>query len=130
SVAVLARKSAAKLKDQVGDFLSNLGELCYALLLLEVDDRPHVEQTHGRVSIEASPRVVPLKNLLKAGDVVAQPIGRNGRVLDKRDRLGIAILRHRQPEGCLAQLPQAGLRRRLECAMNMIAKAGHLQRLR
>ena len=43
-------------------------------------------------------------------DVVAQPLGGDGRVFDERERLVVVLHRHRQAEAGFANAPDAGLR--------------------
>ena len=114
AVAVLARQRAAELQHQIGDVVGNRLELRHAGRGLEVDDRAHVQAADRGVRVDAGDGAVAGDQLLEARDVVAQPLGRHRGVLDERDRLGVALHRHRQPERRLAHVPHPRLRRRVD----------------
>ena len=112
AVAVLARQRAAELEHEVGDVVGDRLELLHALLGLQVDDRPHVQAADRGVRVDAGRRAVPRDDGEEALDVVAQLLGRDRRVLDERERLGVVLHRHRQAERGFAQAPDARLCRR------------------
>ena len=58
----------------------------------------------------------------EAFDVVAQPLGRDRRVFDERQRLGIVPHGHRQPEARFTQAPDSRLRREVECVIVAVAE--------
>ena len=107
---MLARKRTAVLEHEIGDFLGDRLEFPHALLGLEVDHRPDVQAADRGMRIDARGRLVSRDDRQELGDVVAEMLGRNGRVLDERDRLGVPLLGHRQPERHRAQLPDSCLR--------------------
>ena len=76
---------------------------------LQVDDRPDVQAADRRVRVDAGRGAVPRDDLQEPLDVVAQLLGRDRGVLDERDRLGVALHRHRQAERRLAQAPDPRL---------------------
>ena len=123
AVAMLARKRTTVLEHQLGDFLGDRLEFPHALLGLEVDHRPHVQAADRGMRIDAGRRPVPRDDLQELGDVVAQVLGSDGRVLDERDRLGIPFLGHRQPQRHRAQLPDACLGGGIGDGKLVIAKA-------
>ena len=82
-----------------------------ARLGLQVDDGPHVQAADRGVRVDARRRAVLANDVEEPVDVVAQPLGRDRRVLDERQRLGIVLHRHRQAERRLAQAPDRRLRR-------------------
>ena len=51
---------------------------------------------------------------MKAVDVIAQFLGRDGGVFDEGERLRIFLHRHRKTERGFAQIPDAGLLRKFE----------------
>ena len=59
----------------------------------------------GLITGAAGASAVPRQHAEQLVDVVAQPFGRDGRIFDKRNRLGIALLGHRQTEGGSTKLP-------------------------
>jgi hypothetical protein len=65
---------------------------------------------------------MPLDNGEEAFDVVAEFLGRNRRVLDKRQRLRIVLHRHRQTEAGFAKAPDAGLAGWVERVVIGVAK--------
>ncbi len=111
AVAMFARERPAILEHQVGDFLGDRLELAHAVLGLEVDHRPDVQAADRGMRVDAGLRLVPRDDLQELGDVVAQVLGCDGCVLDERDRLGVSLLGHRQPQRHRAELPDASLGR-------------------
>ena len=108
-VAVLAGQRAAELEHQIGDVVRDRFEPPDPFGGLEVDDRPHVQTADRRVRVDAGPRAMGGDDLQKAIDVVAQLFGRDRRVLDERQRLLVALHRHREAERGFAEAPDARL---------------------
>ena len=109
AVAVLAGQRAAVLEHEVGDFAGNGLEGLHACLGLHVDDGPDVQAAHRRVGVDAGLDLVPPDDPEKPLDVVAQPVGRDRRIFDERQRLGVVLHGHRQAERDLANAPHPGL---------------------
>ena len=106
---MLARKRAAELEHEVRDVVGNRFEAPHALRGLEVHDRPHVQAADRGVSVDAGDGPVAANDLQEAVDVVAQLLGRDSGVLHERQRLVVALHRHRQPERRFTQAPNASL---------------------
>ena len=81
----------------------------HALRGLEVDHRPHVQAADRRVRVDAGDRVVLANDREEPLDVVAQLLRRDRGVLDERQRLGVALHRHRQAERGFAEAPDPRL---------------------
>ena len=103
AVAVLAGEAAAELEHEVGDLLCDRGHLLDALVLLEVDDGTYVQAAGGRVAVVGGLGVVLRDDLLEAAHVLRQLLRRDGGVLHVRQRLGVALEGHRQPQPRLAE---------------------------
>ena len=122
TVAVFPRQRPAVGEHQVGAGGGDRLELADSRFRLQVDDRPHVQAAHGRVRIDAGRRAVAADHLQELVDVVAESFGRDRGVFDERQRLAIALHRHRKAQGSLAKGPDRALRRRLERAMITVAE--------
>ena len=71
----------------------------------QVDERADVQAADRAVPVPAGGQAVAVEDLLEARDVVVQPLGRDRRVLDERERpAGAAAGGHQQPEPRLADL--------------------------
>ena len=109
AVAVLARQRTAELEHEVGDVVGDRLERLHAFVGLHVHHGPNVEASDRRMRIDAGGRLVPFHDLQESLDVVAEFFGGDRGVLDERERLGVALHRHRQSQRCLAETPDAGL---------------------
>ncbi len=109
AVTVLARQSSTELEDEIGDRIGDRLELRHALGCFQIHHRADVQAADRGVRVDAGDRVVVANDLKKPLDVVAEPLGRDRGVLDKRQRLRVAFHRHRQPQRCLAKTPDPRL---------------------
>ena len=128
TVAMLARERTAVLEHQFGNLLGDRFELPHALLGLEVDHRPDVQAADRGMRIDAGLGLVSRDDLQELGDVVAQVFGRDGRILDERDGLGIPFLGHREPQRHRAELPDARLRGGIRDGQMVIAEPVRFRR--
>ena len=110
TIAMLARKRAAEFEHQIRHGLGEAFELGDALLGLHVDHGPHVQASDGGVRVDSGRGSVIAHDLQEPADVLAQFFGRDGRVFDERDRLGVFLHRHRETQRGFAQAPDACLR--------------------
>ena len=99
---MLAGERAAELEDEIGAVIGDGFELPDAGLGLEVDDRPHVQAPDRRVRVDAGLGAALANVLQEPIDVGGEPLGRHRGVFDERQRLGVALHRHRQAERSLA----------------------------
>ena len=106
---MLARQRAAELEDEIGDVARDCLEARDAVGRLEIHHGPDVQAADRRVRVDARRRPVARDDREKPLDVVAQLLGRDGRVFHERQRFGVALHRHRQAERRLAQAPDARL---------------------
>ena len=109
AVAMFAGQRAAELEHEVGDVVRDRAEALNALGGFQIDHWPDVQAADRRVRVHAGDRVVAMNDLQEAVDVVAEPFGRDRRVFHERERLVIALHRHRQPERGLAEAPDPRL---------------------
>ncbi len=109
SVAVLAAHRAAELDHQVGDLAGDRPQGRHAFCGLDVDDRPDVQAADVGMPVAGRRDAVPLDDPAKAVVKLGKPAGVDGRVLDERDRLGVADHAHQQRKAGLAHLPEVVL---------------------
>ena len=107
---MLAGERAAVLEHQGGHVGGDRLEPAHAFLGLEVHDRTDVEAADRGVRVDPGLGAVAGDDVEELGDVVAEPLGGDRRVLDERDRLGVTFLGHRQAQRHLAELPDPRLR--------------------
>ena len=105
AVAVLGRVDAVEGGDEVDDLLGDRAHGLDPAGLGEVDERADVQAADRAVAVPAGVQAVAVEDLLEGGHVVVQPLGRDRRVLDERERpAGAAAGGHQQPQPRLADL--------------------------
>ena len=112
TVAVLAGEGAAELEHEIGHRVRDRLEHLHAVSGLQVHDRSHMQTADRGVRVDAGHGVVLAHDPEKALDVIAQLLGRHRGVFNERQRLAVALHRHRQTERRLAEAPDARLIRR------------------
>ena len=112
AVAVLARVGALVLAHHRERLLRDRAHLAHVPLVLEVEDRAHVQAADRGVRVPGAAGAVAGEEVGEALGVVGQMLERHGAVLDERDRLAVALHRHHDVEPGLAQLPDPALLRR------------------
>ncbi len=114
AVAMLTGQCAAELEHEIGDVVRQRLERLHTGVGLQVHHRPDVQAADRRVGVDAGGRPMLADQREETRDVVAQPLGCHGRVLDERDRLCRLTHGHRQAECRLAQSPDTLLCRQIE----------------
>ncbi len=134
AVAVLGRKRSAELEHEIRNVVGDGFETGDAFGGLEIDDGPHVQTPNRRVRVDAGRAAVAPDDREEALDVIAKLLRRDGSVFDERERLGVALHRHREAERRLAEAPDArligGARRAPPRAADARAGEGALQRFK
>ena len=105
AVAVLARQRAAELEHEVARVLEPAPELRDPGLRDQVEVPAGVDAALAVVAVERALVAVALRELREAAEVLAEPLGRDGRVLPALVRVLLARDERRRAEPRLAHLP-------------------------
>ena len=109
AVAVLAGMGALVGAHHGERFLGDRAHRLDVLLLLQIEDRPHVQAADRGVRVPGAARAVPGEQLGQPRGVVGQVLERHRAVLDERHRFAGALHRHDDVEPGLAYLPDPAL---------------------
>ena len=104
AIAVLAGMGALVRAHHGERLLGDRAHRLDVLLLLQVEDRPHVQAADRSVRVPGAARAVPLEQLGETRGVVGQMLERDRAVLDERHRLAGAPHRRGDVEPGLAHL--------------------------
>ncbi len=124
AVAVLGGVDAAVAQHHLGHLLRDLAHDVHAAGGAQVDERPDVQAADRAVAVEAGLEAARVEQRLHLGDVLVQALGRDGGVLDERERPArAAARRHQQPEPRLAHVEHRRLVGRVRRAQRVVAVA-------
>jgi hypothetical protein len=85
-VAMLGGVDPAVAEHHLGDLLRHLGHHVHPTRRAQVDERADVQAADRAVAVEAGLEAAVVEQRLHLGDVVVEPLGRHGRVLDEGER--------------------------------------------
>ena len=128
AVAVLAAEAAAVLAHQLGSLLGHGTEQSPPLRGLYVYYGTKVQLARADMAVEHTAQAKAVEHRPEIRHIGRQPLGRNGRILDDADGLGIALHSAQDAEAGLAQRPYSRDIRTVHSRADIGAAAG--QKLR